>query len=205
MLALTPMPAEAVKINIGCGLSGIPGWHNIDNSPTIPLSRIPFARRFLKLPDWPRDVRRYDVRKGLPYSDASVQYIYSSHTFEHFTWDESLVIARECFRVLVPGGILRIVVPDLAICVREYTSDRDALASHHLLNRLSLRHTLHDALHPGSNHSQMFDARSLTHLLQLAGFSNPEVCEFQKSAMPEVVQLDLEVRRRESLYVEAKK
>jgi predicted SAM-dependent methyltransferase len=199
------MPAEAVKINIGCGLSGIPGWHNIDNSPTIPLSRIPFARRFLKLPDWPRDVRRYDVRKGLPYSDASVQYIYSSHTFEHFTWDESLVIARECFRVLVPGGILRIVVPDLAICVREYTSDRDALASHHLLNRLSLRHTLHDALHPGSNHSQMFDARSLTHLLQLAGFSNPEVCEFQKSAMPEVVQLDLEVRRRESLYVEAKK
>jgi predicted SAM-dependent methyltransferase len=38
-----------------------------------------------------------------------VRYIYSSHTFEHLTGAESLAIAKDCFRVLVPDGILRMV------------------------------------------------------------------------------------------------
>lgn len=72
------------KVNIGCSLSGAAGWYNVDNSPTIPLSRVPGLRRFFRLPAWPRDVRRLDVRKGLPFADQSVSYIYSSPTFEHF-------------------------------------------------------------------------------------------------------------------------
>jgi predicted SAM-dependent methyltransferase len=199
------MEKGEIKVNIGCGLSGISGWHNIDNSPTIPLSRVPLARRLLNLPDWPEDVRRYDVRKGLPFAANSVHYIYSSHTFEHFTWEESLDIAKDCFRVLVLGGVIRIVVPDLAVALRDYSQDPDPLASHRFLDRLSLRHTTHDLFHPGSNHSQMFDARSLTHLLRTAGFPDPDVCEFGESAIPDVALLDLEVRRHESLYVEAKK
>ncbi len=65
-------------------------------------------------------MRRADVRKRIPYPDASVACIYSSHTFEHFSYEESRAVARECFRVLKPGGILRIVVPDLGIMVRDY-------------------------------------------------------------------------------------
>src|SRR5262252_1640036 len=114
------MPVNDIKVNIGCGLSGISGWHNLDNSPTITLARIPLVKRLLKIPDWPRDVRRYDVRKGLQFADGSVRYIYSSHTFEHFTYAESLAVAKECFRVLMPEGILRVVVPDLSLIVREY-------------------------------------------------------------------------------------
>lgn len=199
------MIEEEIKINIGCGVSGIPGWHNIDNSPTIPLSRIPLVRRLLKLPDWPPDVRRRDVRRGLPYRANSVRYIYSSHTFEHFTWEESLAVAAECFRILSAGGVLRLVVPDLAVAVRYYTEDPDPRASHHFLSRLLLNHTFQDLLHPGSNHSQMFDARSLIHLLRVSGFQHPEVSEFGKSVIPEVALLDLAVRRDESLYVEATK
>jgi hypothetical protein len=52
-----------IKVNIGCGLSGISRSNNLDNSPTITLSRIPVLNRLLKTPAWPRDVRRYDVRK----------------------------------------------------------------------------------------------------------------------------------------------
>jgi ubiquinone/menaquinone biosynthesis C-methylase UbiE len=194
-----------LKINIGSGLSGATGWYNIDNSPTIVLSRIPFGRRLFRTPDLPKDVHRHDVKKGLPFADGSVSCIYSSHTFEHFTWPEALGVARECLRVLRPGGVLRIVVPDLRLIVHEYLADPDPLASHRFLNRLSLGHTFHDVVHPGANHSQMFDERSLIHLLQQAGFSHPQASRFMESRISDIAQVELESRKSESLYVEAQK
>lgn len=119
------MTQDEIKVNIGCGVSGLEGWHNLDNSLTITLSRVPLLPRFLSIPRWPRDVRRHDVRKGLPYRTGSVRYIYSSHTFEHFKYEESLQIAAECFRVLQPGGVIRIAVPDLELIVRDYIADKD--------------------------------------------------------------------------------
>ncbi len=193
------------KINIGSGLSGAPGWYNIDNSPTIWLSRLPLVRRLFRTPDWPKDVHRHDVKKGLPVADQSIRYIYSSHTFEHFTWDDSFLVAQDCFRVLQPGGVIRIVVPDLGLIVREYLQDPDPRASHEFLRRLSLSHTVHDLIHPGSNHSQMFDERSLVHLLRQAAFPKIEVSRFMESRIPDIGKIELAVRRRESLYVEAVK
>src|SRR6476620_940697 len=93
------MTQDEIEINIGCGVSGLEGWHNLDNSLTISLSSIPLVNRLLNVPSWPKDVRRYDVRKGLPFKTATARYIYSSHTFEHFTYPEALKIAKECFRV----------------------------------------------------------------------------------------------------------
>jgi len=192
-------------INIGAGLSGAPGWYNVDNSPTILLSRIPLARRLLRLPEWPSDVHRLDARKGLPFADQSVSYIYSSHTFEHFQWSESLTVAKECFRVLKPGGTLRIVVPDLGLMVRHYLQSGAPLASHEFLQRLSLSHGIQDLLHPGANHSQMFDQKSLQHLFREAGFSSPEVKTFMDSRIPDISNIELEVRKNESLYVESQR
>jgi SAM-dependent methyltransferase len=199
------MSIDDIKINIGCGLSGIAGWHNLDNSPTIALSRIPFLNRLLKTPAWPRDVRRYDVRQGLRFASGSVRYIYSSHTFEHFTYAESLAIAKDCLRVLTPGGVLRIVVPDLALIVRDYLADSKPLAAQEFISRLGLNHSVQDIVHPGSNHSQMLDGKALVHLLREAGFEQVAVSEFRKSAIPEIPEIELEVRRNESLYVEAQK
>jgi ubiquinone/menaquinone biosynthesis C-methylase UbiE len=194
-----------LKINIGSGLSGASGWYNIDNSPTILVSRIPLVRRLFKTPDWPNDVHRHDVKKGLPFANGSVGCVYSSHTFEHFTWPEALAVARECFRVLQSDGVLRIVVPDLRLIVRDYLADSDPLASHRFLSRLSLGHTFHDVIHPGANHSQMFDERSLIHLLEQAGFPHPEASRFMESRISDIARVELEARKSESLYVEAQK
>ena len=196
--------AAELKLNIGCGTSGIDGWVNIDNSPSILLSRFPFGRRIFRTPDWPRDVRRADVRKRIPFPDSSVSCIYSSHTFEHFTYEESLAVARECFRVLRPGGILRIVVPDLGIMVRDYLAGvADPMASHKFVPRLLLATSVRDLLHAGAHHKQMFDVRSLTHMLKGAGFAAPELNTFGSSRIAEIAEIELESRRSESLYVEA--
>jgi len=193
------------KINIGSGLSGAPGWYNIDNSPTILLSRLPLGRRLFRTPDWPKDVHRHNVKKGLPFADQSVRYIYSSHTFEHFTWEDSVLIAKECFRVLQTGGVIRIVVPDLGLIAREYLQDQDPLASHRFLSRLSLGHTVHDLIHPGANHSQMFDEGSLVHLLRQTGFAQTGVSRFMDSRIPDIGDIELAARKQGSLYVEAVK
>lgn len=145
------------------------------------------------------------MRKGLPFADGSVRYIYSSHTFEHFTYEASVAIARDCRRALAPGGVLRIVVPDLELIAREYLADEKPLAAQTFLSRLSLNHSLQDFVHPGSNHFPMFDARALGHMLHQAGFESVEVSSYRKSAIPEIAQIQLEVRRNESLYVEARK
>jgi SAM-dependent methyltransferase len=198
--------AASLKLNIGCGTSGIAGWVNIDNSPTILLSRLPLGKRLFRTPDWPRDVRRVDVRKRIPFPDASVESVYSSHTFEHFSYDESLAVARECFRVLRPGGVIRIVVPDLGILVRDYLAETvDPKASHRFISRLSLNSGVRDLLHPGANHRQMFDTRSLIHLIREAGFPAPEVSSFGHSRIAEIASIELASRRPESLYVEAVK
>jgi predicted SAM-dependent methyltransferase len=192
-----------LKINIGCGLSGTPGWCNIDNSPTIPLSRLKLGRLLFRTPAWPKDVRRHDVKKGLPFADQSVSCIYSSHTFEHFSWAESLAVAKECFRVLRPGGVLRVVVPDLRLIAREYLRDSDPMASHRFVDRLLLRHTIHDLFHRGAHHSQMFDESSLIALLRRAGFEQPAVSNFMQSRIADITLIELEQRKHESLYVES--
>jgi predicted SAM-dependent methyltransferase len=205
---LNPGVTDAVglKLNIGCGTSGIEGWVNIDNSPSILLSRLPLGKRIFHTPDWPRGVRRADVRKRIPFADSSVSYIYSSHTFEHFTLEESNAVARECLRVLQPGGVLRIVVPDLGILVRDYLADvPNPMASHKFISRLMLTSDLRDIVHAGAHHKQMFDARSLVHMLQGAGFPAPQVAVFGNSQIPEIAKIELESRRSESLYVEAAK
>ena len=150
-------------------------------------------------------MHRHDVRKGLPFPDQSVSYIYSSHTFEHFSWSESLTIARESFRVLEPGGVFRVAVPDLGLIIREYLRNSSPMASHEFLQRLSLNHGLVDLVHPGANHSQMFDEKSLLHLFRQVGFVNPEVRGFMQSRIPDISMVELEVRKRESLYVEGER
>ena len=196
------MSSPVLKVNIGSGLSGAAGWYNIDNSPTVLFSRLPFGRALFKTPGWPKDVRRHDDIKGLPFPDNSVQYIYSSHTFEHFTWEGSLTVARECFRVLREDGILRVVVPDLKIALGKYR--RIATPWHRIdfSNVCRLGHTFHDLVHPGANHSQMFDERSLLHLFREAGFARPEVKGFLESRIPQIDAIKLEQRKHESLYVE---
>ena len=100
------------------------------------------------------------------------------------------------------GGALRIVVPDPGLIVREYQQSDAPMASHDFVQRLGLAHSVHDLLHPGAHHSQMFDEKSLRHLFREAGFASSEVKAFMESRIPDIVQAELEVRKNESLYAE---
>ncbi|WP_426991300.1 class I SAM-dependent methyltransferase [Methylomonas sp. CM2] len=90
------------KLNFGCGLKVAPGWDNIDFHSNRP------------------EVKRVNLLNGFPYPDNHFDVVYSSHVIEHFTRDDARFLLKEAYRTLKPNGILRIVVPDLAVTCREY-------------------------------------------------------------------------------------
>ncbi len=91
-------------LNLGCGNRYVESaaWLNVDFAVRHP------------------GVLAIDLRKKLPFSENSFDLVYHSHVLEHFTCPEAKKLLGECYRVLKPGGIIRVVVPDLENITREY-------------------------------------------------------------------------------------
>ena len=77
------------KVQFGCGNNRLIGWINHDSE--------------------------VDIRKRLPYADRFVDYVFAEQVVEHVTIHEAWGFFEECFRILKPGGVLRISVPDLVL------------------------------------------------------------------------------------------
>lgn len=54
----------------------------------------------------------HDIRTKFPIPDNTVTRIHTEDFLEHIRIEEIKVLIAECFRVLKPGGIMRIGVPD---------------------------------------------------------------------------------------------
>lgn len=89
-------------LNLGCGHRFHPDWENVDFVAAAPA------------------VRAHDLRQGVPYPDESFDFVYHSHLLEHFPKRAAPLFLRECRRVLKPGGVIRVVVPDLERIVELY-------------------------------------------------------------------------------------
>jgi ubiquinone/menaquinone biosynthesis C-methylase UbiE len=66
------------------------------------------------------------LRRGIPFPSDIFDCVYHSHFLEHVDPDAVPTLLRECGRVLKPGGILRIVVPDLHVLVQKYQATFEA-------------------------------------------------------------------------------
>jgi len=89
-------------LNLGCGSRFHKDWTNID-----------FVSR-------DKHVTAYDLLKGIPYPDNFFDVVYHSHLLEHFSKTDAPGFIKECYRVLKPGGTIRIAVPDLERIVKTY-------------------------------------------------------------------------------------
>lgn len=89
-------------VNLGCGNRFHKDWENYDFKSQSSL------------------VKEINLNKTLPFKNESVDVIYSSHVLEHFTRCKAPLFLKECYRVLKPNGIIRIVVPDLEQIIRNY-------------------------------------------------------------------------------------
>jgi predicted SAM-dependent methyltransferase len=99
---------KASYLNIGCGAKFHPDWVNVDKVSGS------------------KQVQSCDVLLGLPFSNDRFEVIYHSHVLEHLPKDKAPAFVAECLRVLKPGGIMRVVVPDLENIAREYLKQLEA-------------------------------------------------------------------------------
>ena len=134
---------------------------------------------------------------------------YSSHTLEHFTREEGQFIIFEAFRVLKPGGTIRIVVPDLRRFVDRYLNQE--IPADHFVEDLGVlyqknKNSLKTKLGPFIQfpHQCMYDAETLLSLLKRAGFKASIRKPFD-SAIKEITDIELPVRAIGAVIVEGLK
>lgn len=65
-------------------------------------------------------VVNFNYFEKIALEDCSVQSIYGSHVFEHISIYLTSRLFEECYRVLVPGGYFRLVLPDARKSIEEY-------------------------------------------------------------------------------------
>ncbi len=100
----------------------------------------------------------------------------------------------EAWRVLKPGGVIRIAVPDLAQSIAAYQAGDKAAAMDGIFAYLDLGYF--------ARHRYMYDFDMLYDLLQRSGFSQIRRCAMHQGQVPDIAILD---NRPGSLVVEATK
>ncbi len=145
----------------------------------------------------------WDLRKGIPFPNDSINRIYSSHFFEHLTFKEIQQFLDECKRVLVPGGKFLICVPNARIYIEAYAKGGSLNADTFLAYKPAYNHTtridyVNYTAYMDGQHKYMFDEENLAFILHSKGFRNIRWRQFDPS-------LDLQERDFESIYAEAEK
>lgn len=158
----TNAPREQ-HLHLGCGMTYLPGFVNIDGN------------LFRKVDVW------LDLRNGLPFPDESVESVYSCHVFEHFYPDELGSLLRECHRVLRSNAGVRIVVPDMGGAVQAYLEGRRDYFTDFPRALRSIGGKLSNVLFCDGNHRQGFDFSHMEEVLGRVGFSEIWKCSVGES------------------------
>jgi predicted SAM-dependent methyltransferase len=186
--SLTPRSARSIRrLNWGCGEHIAPGWINSDvkDGPGIDLVA--------------------DVRDGLPLADESLHYAVSIHALPELAYPELDFVLMELRRVLVPGGILRLALPDFSKGIDAYLrGDMDYFQVDPAeVKTLGGRFIVHMLWYGYSR--TLFTVDFATELLAKAGFVDICECPFQGTASPYPEIVDLDNRPIESFFIEGRR
>ncbi|MEQ1757315.1 MAG: methyltransferase domain-containing protein [Vicinamibacterales bacterium] len=173
------------KLHLGCGRNLLPGWLNSDFFPKSPA------------------VLHLDARGRFPLQDGQFDFVFSEHMIEHIAYAKGSSMVNESFRVLKPGGTLRISTPDLAFLLDLRRSDRTPLQEEYI--RWSTHKFMKAAPYADDTfvinnfvrrwgHLFIYDEKTLRATFVAAGFENVVRCALNESAHQELRGLENEKR-----------
>jgi len=194
----SPSPEEAValldelfppgvlrRLDWGCGEHPEPGWLAADlkEGPGIHLTG--------------------DIRRGLALPDGCLDYVVSIHALPMISYTDLVPVLAELRRVLRPGGVLRLGLPDLDKNLAAYRrGDRDFfLIPDETEPTLSGKLIIQLMWYGWS--VTPFTAEFIESLLLRAGFREVRHCSLGESPSGLAGICDLDNRPDESLFVEA--
>lgn len=179
---IASLPPGPQKLHLGSAGNYLEGWVNVD------------------LIGMEADVT-WDLRSGIPFPDGSAEAVVLEHVIEHFTLADDLDLLAECFRVLAPGGLVRLGVPDFGRYIESYAGDGsfiDEVRPGRPTRLLALGEV---ALSHG--HRSVWDGETLARVLTESGFEGARVCAWGESELEPAP--DSKRREAESVYAEARK
>jgi SAM-dependent methyltransferase len=175
------------RLHWGCGPITPYGWVNSDIEPGPGVDVVA------------------DIRAGLPLPDDGFDYIVSIHTLPELSYaalDHALLELR---RVLRPGGVLRLSLPDLDRAIRAYaTKDIDYfLIPDEVVKTLSGKMIV-QLLWYGRSRC-LFTQEFMVELLARCGFQSIQLCGYRQTHSEHAGIIELDDRELESFFVEARK
>ena len=175
-----------MKLNIGCGEVHFPGWVNIDM-------------------DSPKADLLHDMRNPLPYEAGTVDFIYSEHFIEHVTAQEGVNVLTDFFRVLKPGGVVRIATPDLNYLLFKYFFfwKKQAWIKKYGYEWLKTKAEMVNLCFREWGHQYLYNEEELERRIMEAGFKKIRKQRWNRSSYPEL--RNMETRKDSKLIVEAEK
>lgn len=159
------------KLQLGCGAFPIDGWLNTDCDIRLTKNGIVYL----------------DVTKPFNLPDSSFDYVYSEHLFEHLNYKEEINMLKECYRILKPGGIIRISTPNIEFLIDLYFHPEKEI------NKAYIEFDAHRTRQPNNavyainhfhtdwGHRIIHSPESLKNILTEIGFKNICQCEIGKS------------------------
>jgi predicted SAM-dependent methyltransferase len=183
---------NGLRLHLGCGRRTIGGWVNVDAAAGQGVDVV------------------WDVRERLPFGSGGTQLIYTEHLLEHLVKADADKLLTECYRVLMPGGRVRIGVPDAEAYLRAYVEGN--LAFFQAAERLGgatrpLRtpmEVINQMFRMGGAHKYAWDLKTLAQSLSESGFTH--IAKYQPGqASTPLLCLDDPEHAFETLYVEARK
>ncbi|HUY74116.1 MAG TPA: methyltransferase domain-containing protein [Candidatus Dormibacteraeota bacterium] len=169
-------------LHLGCGPVHLDGWINVD------------------LYGKAADVA-LDLRHPTPFEDSSMAAVFHEHLLEHLALPDGTRLLRECYRLLRPGGVIRVAVPDFGAYAESYAGNGEFLGRARPGRPTKLM-ALSEVVY-AHGHRSLWDAETLCALLSEIGFRDAERREFGESRIEPCP--DSPERKIESLYVEALK
>jgi len=228
-------------LNLGCGTktSNKPGVINIDWSIYLRLKKMkifkPIALLFVKgkrlerFNSFPDNIMIHNLAKGIPFNSDSVDVVYHSHLLEHLDRNVAEKFLIEVKRVLKPGGIHRIAVPDLEKACRAYiahilsceaepdeSDDHDSFiatlleqsvrkeafgtSQQNSWRRFVENLILGDARRRGETHQWMYDRINLKAKLIKIGYKEVHIQDYNTSLIPNWSEYMLDVDEKGNQY-----
>lgn len=189
--ALLSKHKTKVMLNVGCGTDYKKEWINIDNNTDNNIEKLDL---------------NWDMRKPLPFEADSVDFIFNEHFFEHLSVEEGQTAMKDLLRILKPGGVMRIAMPDLESVVDHYLNvplNKDPVIKQFNMDYIQTRAEWMNMSFRWWGHEWLYDWEELERRLRQAGFTKMKRCKLRKSKYPELS--NLEVRDGSILIAEVQK
>jgi len=179
-------------LNLGCGPDRRADWLNADLGLTGDL--------------------HLDAGRRFPFPDRFFSLVFSEHLLEHLTEPQASNCLRECYRVLQPGGIIHLSLPDLGLVVEHYLGTAPDGAAYLQAAAAASRWKYPEGVLPTATqalndnfylweHRHLYDEAELRSAMSTAGFADI-VCYRSGGPVPQQV-LELESRKDGSLVAQA--